>query len=67
METPFVLAGLVVETRRMKRDEALALLREYTQSESLVKHALAVESAMRYYAARFGENVETWGVARSHS
>ena len=46
----------------MKRDEALALLREYTQSESLVKHALAVEAAMRYYAGRFGENVETWGV-----
>ena len=46
----------------MKRDEALALLQEYTQSESLVKHALAVEAAMRHYAARFGENVETWGV-----
>ncbi len=46
----------------MTRDEALALLREYTKSESLLKHALAVEAAMRHYAARFGENVETWGI-----
>ncbi len=46
----------------MKRDEALALLKEYTKTDSLIKHALAVESAMRQYAARFGENVELWGV-----
>ena len=62
METPFVQACLVVITWRMTRDEALALLREYTQSESLVKHALAVEATMRYYAGRFGGDVETWGV-----
>jgi putative nucleotidyltransferase with HDIG domain len=46
----------------MTRDEALALLKEYTQSESLIKHALAVEAAMRWYAVRGGENVETWGL-----
>ncbi len=46
----------------MTREEALALLREYTKSESLLKHALAVEAAMRHYADRFGENVETWGI-----
>ena len=46
----------------MTRDEALALLREYTQSESLVKHALAVEAAMRHYAVRFGGEVELWGI-----
>ena len=45
----------------MKRDEAWNLLNEYTKSESLIKHALAVEAAMRHYAAHFGENVETWG------
>ncbi len=45
----------------MTRDQALTILKEYTQSESLIKHALAVEAAMRHYAARSGENVETWG------
>jgi len=46
----------------MTRDEALNLLNEYTKSESLIKHALAVEAAMRHYAAHFGENIETWGI-----
>ena len=44
------------------RDEALALLREYTQRESLIKHALAVEASMRAYARKFGANEEEWGV-----
>ncbi|RIL10838.1 MAG: HAD family hydrolase [Proteobacteria bacterium] len=47
------------------RDEALALLHEYTKSESLIKHALAVEAAMRWYAAHFGESsqeIEKWGI-----
>jgi len=46
----------------MTRDEAWNLLNEYTKSESLIKHALAVEAAMRHYAAHFSENVEDWGV-----
>ncbi|MBI3875739.1 MAG: HAD family hydrolase, partial [Verrucomicrobia bacterium] len=46
----------------MTRDEAWTLLTEYTQSESLRKHALAVEAAMRHYAARFGGDAEQWGV-----
>ena len=46
----------------MTRDEAWNLLNEYTKSESLIKHALAVEAAMRHYAAHFGENVQDWGV-----
>jgi putative nucleotidyltransferase with HDIG domain len=61
-ETSFAAARVVLSTRRMNRDEALALLREYTESESLRKHALAVEAAMRHYAVRFGGNVETWGI-----
>ena len=43
------------------RDEALELLTEYTKNESLVKHALAVEAAMRLYARNFGEDEGLWG------
>lgn len=45
------------------RDAALALMREWTASESLQKHMLAVEAGMRSYAAHFGEDVERWGIA----
>ena len=45
------------------RDQALALLHEYTQSDSLRKHMLSVEAAMRAYAAKFGEDPERWGLA----
>jgi predicted hydrolase (HD superfamily) len=45
------------------RDQALALVHEYTQSDSLRKHMLAVETAMRAYARRFGEDEERWGLA----
>lgn len=44
------------------RAEALALVHEYTASDSLRKHMLAVEGAMRAYAEHFGEDVELWGV-----
>ncbi len=47
----------------MERAEAFSLLTEYTKSESLVKHALAVEVAMRHYAALLGGDVEQWGLA----
>jgi putative nucleotidyltransferase with HDIG domain len=47
----------------MTRDEALALVREYVKNENLVKHMLSVEAAMRFYAAKFGEDGELWGLA----
>lgn len=43
------------------RAAAWGLLTEFTLSESLRKHALAVESCMRAYAEKFGENAELWG------
>jgi putative nucleotidyltransferase with HDIG domain len=46
----------------MDRAEALALVREYTQNENLVKHMLAVEAAMRAYARRFGQDEQKWGI-----
>ncbi len=46
----------------MNREDAWTLLTEFTKSESLIKHALAVEAAMRAYARRFGEDEEKWGV-----
>ena len=45
------------------RADALALQHEYTQSDSLRKHMLAVEAAMRAYATKFGEDVDRWGLA----
>ncbi len=47
---------------RFTRDDALALLHEYTQSEALRRHALAVEASMRAYARKFGGDEETWGI-----
>ena len=46
----------------MTRDEAWALLCEHTASDSLRKHGLAVEAAMRHFARKFGEDEETWAV-----
>ena len=43
------------------REEAFALLKRYNQSESLIKHALAVEGVMRYFARQRGEDEEKWG------
>ena len=47
---------------KINRDDAWQLLNEYTKSESLLKHALAVEAAVRGYARLFGEDDEAWGL-----
>lgn len=44
------------------RQDAWELLNRYTKSESLLRHALAVEAAMRAYAGKFGEDEEKWGI-----
>jgi len=46
----------------LNRDDAWALLTEYTRSEGLLKHAMAVEAAVRGYARKFGEDEEAWGM-----
>ena len=45
------------------RENALATLTEYTKSEALRRHALAVEAAVCAYARKFGEDEELWGIA----
>jgi predicted hydrolase (HD superfamily) len=44
------------------REEALALLQEYNKSDSLLKHAFAVEGVMGYIARKRGEDEDKWGV-----
>jgi predicted hydrolase (HD superfamily) len=44
------------------REEAFTLLLKYNKSESLIKHALAVEGVMRYCARKRGEDEEKWGI-----
>jgi len=51
-----------MEVKIPTREEAVGLLKEYNQDESLIKHALAVEAVMRYFARKFGEDQEKWGI-----
>jgi len=51
-----------MDTKRPTRERALTLFRQYNQSESLLKHALAVEGVMRYMARKAGEDEEKWGI-----
>ena len=46
----------------MTREEALFLVREFVKNEGLVRHMLSVEAAMRFYAEKYGEDVERWGL-----
>lgn len=57
------IQAMPTETALPTRAEALALQHEYTASESLRKHMLAVEAAMRAYATHFGEDADRWGLA----
>ncbi len=45
----------------MKRSEALKIVEEYVQNKNLIRHMLAVEAAMRFYADKYSEDVELWG------
>jgi putative nucleotidyltransferase with HDIG domain len=44
------------------REQAFELLKEFNQTDSLIKHALTVEAVMRHFARKRGEDVEKWGV-----
>jgi putative nucleotidyltransferase with HDIG domain len=46
----------------MDRSDALIIVREYVKNENLVRHNLAVEAAMRFYATKLGEDQELWGI-----
>jgi len=46
----------------MNRSEALSIVREFIKNENLVRHMLAVESAMRFYAKKYNQEIETWAI-----
>jgi len=54
----FIFRNMAVPTR----EQAVELFRKYNKSESLYKHALAVEAVMRYMARKAGEDEEKWGI-----
>ena len=62
MEFPFRLCGVVHVPKMITRDEAFQILQEFTKSESLRKHALAVETCVAAYARKFGEDENKWSV-----
>ena len=47
----------------MNREDALNIINDYIENQNLVRHMLAVEAAMRFYAEKLGEDVEMWGVS----
>ena len=51
-----------VKMENISRESAFSLLCEYTKSESLIKHALSVEASMLWYARKFGEDENLWGM-----
>ncbi len=61
-ETRSALHGTEFLLHFMNREAALRLVYKYTENESLRKHMLAVEAAMRLYAKNYGEDPEKWGI-----
>lgn len=47
----------------MNRETALTIVREYVKNEGLINHMLCVEAAMRFYAQKYREDVDLWGLA----
>ncbi|HZW83501.1 MAG TPA: HDIG domain-containing protein, partial [Candidatus Deferrimicrobium sp.] len=43
------------------REKAMSVLKEYNKSEALLRHGIAVEAVMRFFAAKVGEDVDYWG------
>jgi putative nucleotidyltransferase with HDIG domain len=56
-------AAILPRSVDVTRDRAWETLTRYTKSESLLRHALAVEASTRFYARKFGEDEELWGVS----
>jgi predicted hydrolase (HD superfamily) len=54
--------GEAMDSNTPTRDTALALLKEFNQTDSLIKHALAVEAVMRHFARRRGQDETKWGI-----
>jgi len=46
----------------MERIEALKIVHDYVKNENLIRHMLAVEAAMRFYAGKYGEDQDIWGI-----
>ncbi|HLE53343.1 MAG TPA: HDIG domain-containing protein, partial [Anaerolineales bacterium] len=46
----------------MNRSEAIAIVHEFIKNENLVRHMLAVEAALRFYAAQYGQDLDVWGI-----
>ena len=47
----------------MTRDQAYAIVQEHVKNENLIRHMMSVEAAMRFYAEKYGEDVEMWGMS----
>jgi len=46
----------------MNRDQAMAIVTEFVKNQNLINHMLSVEAAMRFYAEKFGQDADLWGL-----